>query len=45
MSPIAIDAVAISYTTGVDPGRGHAKEIGFVPNRAVVDPAGATAGI
>ena len=38
-SPIAIEAVAISYTTGVLPGRGQAKEMGLVPNNDFVAPA------
>ena len=38
-------AVAISYTTGVLFFLGHAKEIGFVPNKGLVAPAGATLGI
>jgi hypothetical protein len=40
-----MDEVAISKTIGFLPGRGHAKDIGLVPNKAVVPPAGATAGV
>ena len=42
---MAIDAVAISNTTGVLPGLGQAKDIGLVPNKGFIAPAGATAGL
>ena len=42
---MAIVAVAISYTTGVFPGLGQAKEIGLVPSKGFVAPAGATLGL
>jgi hypothetical protein len=35
----------MSMTIGAYFGRGHDKEIGFVPNSGVVPPAGATSGI